>query len=184
MTTANFTVPGMDTETAESVVKILDDRMVALIDLALTLKHVHWNVVGPNFIAVHEMLDPQVDAVRGMVDATAERMTTLGAEAIGTPKAITERRGWTDYSLGRALVPEHLAALDKVYDGVNGDHRKAIAKLGDLDPISEDLLVGQAKDLELFQWFIRAHLETADGHLATADAETETGAARAARKAS
>ena len=182
MANVKFTVPGMQQKDADKVVAILDDRMVALIDLALTLKHVHWNVVGPNFISVHEMLDPQVDAVREMVDATAERMTTLGAEAIGTPKAITERRGWTDYSLGRALATEHLAALDKVYDGVNGDHREAIARLGEIDPVSEDLLIGQLKDLELFQWFVRAHLETSGGQLMSSDAQTEKGAAKQARR--
>lgn len=184
MAAVKFTVPGMKREDADKVVSILDERMVALIDLQLTLKHVHWNVVGPNFISVHEMLDPQVDAVREMTDATAERITTLGSEAIGTPKAIAERRDWSDYSLGRASAPEHLAALDKVFDGVNGDHRAAIEKLGKLDPVSEDLLIGQAKDLELFQWFIRAHLETSGGKLKSADADSEKGAAEEIRKAS
>ncbi|MEE4659593.1 MAG: ferritin-like domain-containing protein, partial [Halieaceae bacterium] len=61
---ANFTAPGMEKKSADKTIAILENRMVALIDLALTLKHVHWNVVGPNFIGVHEMLDPQVDAVR------------------------------------------------------------------------------------------------------------------------
>lgn len=183
MATANFTVPGMEKSTANEVIGILDNRMVALVDLALTLKHVHWNVVGPNFIAVHEMLDPQVDSVRAMVDATAERIATLGGEPVGTPAAISERRGWTDYSLGRALATEHLAALDIVYDGVNEDHRKAIARLGDIDPVSEDLLLGQSADLELFQWFVRAHLESSTGKLASADATSEKGAAKAARAA-
>lgn len=184
MTVTNFTVPGMDKSTASEVAGILDNRMVALIDLALTLKHVHWNVVGPNFIAVHEMLDPQVESVRAMVDATAERIATLGGEPVGTPASVAERRSWTDYSLGRALATEHLAALDVVYDGVNGDHRKAIARLGEIDPVSEDLLLGQSADLELFQWFIRAHLESSSGQLASADATSEKGAAKAARKAS
>ena len=184
MTSANYTVPGMDSATADEVIELLDQRMVGLVDLALTLKHVHWNVVGPNFIAVHEMLDPQVDAVREMVDATAERIATLGGEPVGTPAAIAERRSWTDYSLGRAAATEHLAALDVVYDGVNGDHRKAIGRLGDLDPVSEDLLIGQSKELELFQWFVRAHLESSDGELASAEASSEQGAAAAARKAS
>ena len=62
MTDTNFTVPGMQNSDAQKVISILDQRMVALIDLGLTLKHVHWNVVGPNFIAVHERIDPQVDA--------------------------------------------------------------------------------------------------------------------------
>jgi ferritin-like protein len=59
-----YTVPGMKSDDAERVVKLLQDRLNALNDLALTLKHVHWNVTGPNFIAVHMMLDPQVEAVR------------------------------------------------------------------------------------------------------------------------
>ncbi len=83
--TAKFTVPGMTTTDGAEVAAILQDRLNALNDLALTLKHVHWNVVGPHFIAVHEMLDPQVDAVRAMVDETAERIATLGVSPVGTP---------------------------------------------------------------------------------------------------
>ena len=179
MTTSNYTVPGMDKSDADQVIEILERRMRSLVDLSLTLKHVHWNVVGPNFIAVHEMLDPQVDAVRLMVDAIAERIATLGGVPVGTPGALVDGRDWDDYSLGRALVPEHLAALDIVYNGVNGDHRTAIDQLEKLDPISQDMLIAQLADLELFQWFIRAHLESSSGTLPTSDTRTEKAAAAA-----
>ncbi|GAB3286312.1 DNA starvation/stationary phase protection protein Dps [Parahaliea aestuarii] len=177
MTATNFTVPGMDKTTADKVIAVLDQRMVALIDLGLTLKHVHWNVVGPNFIAVHEMLDPQVTAVQEMVDAVAERIATLGGIPVGTPGAIVGRRGWDDYSLQRALANEHLAALDVVYTGLIEDQRSAVKKLSELDAVSEDLLTGHAGDLELFQWFIRAHLESSGGELPTEGVSTEKGAA-------
>jgi starvation-inducible DNA-binding protein len=162
---ADFTAPGMKSESADKVIAILDDRLVALLDLQLTLKHVHWNVVGPNFIGVHEMLDPQVDAVREMTDTIAERIATLGGVPVGTPKAIAERRRWEDYSLGKGLVAEHLVALDKVYNGVNGDHREAMETLAELDPVSEDMLTGQLAELEQFQWFVRAHIESSSGEL-------------------
>jgi starvation-inducible DNA-binding protein len=68
-----YTVPGMKNDSAERLISLLQDRLNSLNDLALTLKHVHWNVIGPNFIAVHTMIDPQVDAVRLMADETAER---------------------------------------------------------------------------------------------------------------
>lgn len=179
MTTSNYTVPGVDKSDADQVIEILEGRMRSLVDLSLTLKHVHWNVVGPNFIAVHEMLDPQVDAVRLMVDAIAERIATLGGVPVGTPGALVEGRDWDDYSLGRALVPEHLAALDIVYNGVNGDHRTAVDQTEKLDPVSQDMLIAQLADLELFQWFIRAHLESSSGMLATSDTRTEKAAAEA-----
>ncbi len=177
MDTPRFTVPGMDEETAVDVIGVLDARMTGLLDLSLTLKHVHWNVVGPNFVAVHEMLDPQVDAVREMVDEIAERIATLGGTPVGTPGALVDRRDWDDYDLGKATAQQHLAALDIVYNGVNGDHRSAISKLDGWDPVSEDLLTAQLGQLELFQWFVRAHLESATGTLPTNRVKSEERAA-------
>src|ERR1700685_1114101 len=102
----------MKRDSAQRVTALLQDRLNPLNDLALTLKHVHWNVIGPNFIAVHTMLDPQVEAVRAMVDETAERIAALGGSPVGTPGALVAQRDWDDYSIGRAGTQEHLAALD------------------------------------------------------------------------
>lgn len=163
MAPLRYTVPGMTTEEGGKVVETLSMRLHALNDLALTLKHVHWNVVGPHFISVHKMLDPQVDAVRGMVDDTAERISTLGGSPNGTPGALVRERTWDDYAIGRADAIEHLGALDHVYRGVIADHRSAALAFEETDLVSQDLLITQLRDLELFQWFVRAHLENAAG---------------------
>jgi len=76
-------------------------------------------------------------------------------------------RSWDDYSLGRAGATAHLGALDIVYTGVISSVREAIERVEDLDPITEDLLIGQSGDLEQFHWFVRAHLENASGALST-----------------
>jgi starvation-inducible DNA-binding protein len=177
-----FTIPGISGADAKKMISLLQQRLNALNDLALTLKHIHWNVVGPNFIAVHTMLDPQVDAVRLMVDATAERLATLGGSPVGTPGALVKQRSWDDYSLGRANALEHLSALDLVYAGVVTDHRTAIADTEDPDPVTQDMLIGQSALLEQFQWFVRAHIEQFGGTLANAGATSETAAARRVRK--
>lgn len=175
--TIGYTVPGMTEKDAVQVVEILQARLHALNDLALTLKHVHWNVVGPHFIAVHTMLDPQVEAVRGMVDDVAERIATLGGSPTGTPGALVDARSWFDYSLGRADAIAHMGALDLVYAGVVGDHRVAIETTETLDPVTQDMLIAQSGELEQHQWFVRAHLESPEGTLSTAGAATEQGAA-------
>jgi starvation-inducible DNA-binding protein len=177
-----YTVPGMKTGDGERVVALLQDRLNSLNDLALTLKHVHWNVTGPNFIAVHTMLDPQVDAVRAMADETAERIAALGGSPVGTPGALVAQRDWDDYSVGRADAIAHLGALDVVYTGIIEAQRAAIDKSEELDLVTQDMLIGQARQLEQFQWFVRAHLESADGTLSTVGASTEGAAARRAKK--
>ena len=177
----SFTIPGMTLEQGAEVAALLQDRLNALTDLHLTLKHVHWNVVGPNFVSVHEMLDPQVDAVREMADTTAERISTLGLSPIGTPGALVADRSWNDYSIGRAGAIEHLGALDLVYVGVIEDYRRDIAATEELDPVTQDMLIGQAGQLEQFHWFVRAHLETSGGALSTAGASSEEQARGQAR---
>jgi starvation-inducible DNA-binding protein len=160
-----FTLPGLDHATAEKVCSILQDRLVALTDLHLTLKHIHWNVVGPNFISVHEMLDPQVDFARSAADEVAERIAALGGEPVGTPGAIAKARSWNDYDLLRAAAQEHLGKLDEAYVGVIKSHRTAFEELADLDQVSSDMLVQQTQQLEQLQWFVRAHLEDNVGQL-------------------
>lgn len=179
-----YTVPGMKSDAADRVIKLLQDRLNSLNDLALTLKHVHWNVVGTNFIAVHTMLDPQVEAVRVMADETAERITALGGSPSGTPGALVKARDWDDYSIGRAGTQEHLGALDVVYAGIIEAHRHAIDATEELDRVTQDMFIGQSGQLEQFHWFVRAHLEAPDGSLTTGNARTEKAAAkRATRKA-
>jgi len=177
-----YTTPGIETADAERIVALLQDRLNATTDLHLTLKHVHWNVVGPHFISVHEMIDPQVEAVRGFSDAIAERIATLGGSPIGTPGALVEQRTWDEYSIGRATTQEHLGALDLVYQGVITSYRDAIQELDDLDLVTQDLLISHTDALELFHWFIRAHLEDKGGNLSTTGATTENEAAAAAQQ--
>ena len=173
----HFQPAGLSSEAAEGLTDQLQDRLVSLVDLTLVLKHIHWNVVGPGFIATHEMIDDHVDGVREMADDIAERIATLGAIPNGLSGHIARTRSWDDYALGRATVPAHLAALDKVYDGVIGDHRDAVEHSAKLDPVTEDLLIGQLGKLELYQWFVRAHITNTSGQLMSGDATTELGAA-------
>lgn len=177
----NYAPAGMDTGEAEKVADVLQGRLASLLDLSMTLKHVHWNVIGPGFIAIHELMDRQTDSAHNMIDAVAERISTLGGVAAGLPNQVVEfRAADEDYVLGRAPVMAHLGAMDKVYQRVGEGHRIAIEQVADLDPISEDLLVSQASELELNHWFIRAHISDTDGNLATQGTVDQIDAATAA----
>jgi starvation-inducible DNA-binding protein len=107
-------------------------------------------------------------------------MATMGVSPNGTPGAIVKERSWDDYSLGRATCEEHLGALDVVYAGVIAGHRKAIDAVGKIDAMTEDMLIGQTRELELFHWFVRAHLENSAGDLDTRGSSGEREAAEAA----
>ena len=176
----SYAPAGLTQADAEKVADQLQERLVSLLDLSLTLKHVHWNVVGPGFIGVHEMLDDHVAVVRSMADEVAERIATLGGIPNGLPGHLTQNRTWDDYALGRAVVPAHLAALDLAYNGIVGDHRTAIEVIEPIDVVTADLLTAQTGKLEMYQWFLRAHLENTSGELPTTDVESAEEAAAAA----
>lgn len=161
---SDIQIAGMTVEQTDKVVKLLQKLLVEANDLHLLLKHVHWNITGPNFIGVHLMIDPQVELVRGYADEIAERMATLG----GSPRGVlvgVDQPSWADYKLGRDTVSAHLRALNDVYYAVLTDFREGIEVTEKLDPVTQDMLIGQTAQLEKFQWFIRAHLEDAEGKL-------------------
>jgi len=168
MATTKYTAPGMSTDDGAAAASLLQDRLSELTDLQLTLKHVHWNVIGPNFIAVHRMLDRQFKGVRKIVDQTAERIATLGGSPIGTLAGVArDRASAGEYPLGREDTMAHLAALNHVYDSVISNHRQVMQKLEDIDLVTQNMLMEQLEIMEQFQWFVRAHLEDPSGALSS-----------------
>ncbi|HJF17865.1 MAG TPA: DNA starvation/stationary phase protection protein [Aeriscardovia aeriphila] len=154
-----YTNPGLDEETSEKIITILQNRLSNEQEAALVLKHAHWNLVGPNFIAVHEMLDPEVDSVLNQADETAERISQLGGSPMGRADDVVANRSWDKFELtGRKSVEEYLKALIAYYEQFIAADREAIKQLDELDVISSNIIQDHVQDLEKFLWFMRAHL--------------------------
>lgn len=154
-----YTNPGLDEETSEKIITILQKRLSNEQEAALVLKHAHWNLVGPNFIAVHEMLDPEVDSVLNQADETAERISQLGGSPMGRADDVVANRTWDKFELtGRKSVEEYLKALIAYYEQFIAADREAIKQLDELDVISSNIVQDHVQDLEKFLWFMRAHL--------------------------
>ena len=150
--TLAFVVPGLDEAASEKAIAILQNRLSQEQEAALVLKHAHW-------IAVHEMLDPEVEAVLAQADETAERIATLGGTPDGRADAIVRNRTWKSFDAeGRVGTEEYLKALIEYYDAFIADDRKAIAELDELDVISSNIIQDHVQELEKFQWFMRSHL--------------------------
>src|SRR5256884_7979577 len=97
------------------VIELLNARLADAIDLGTQTKHAHWNVKGPNFIALHELFDQVAEHLEDHIDTIAERVTALGGTARGTlaavARATTLRPYPEDISDGTAHVDALSAAL-------------------------------------------------------------------------
>src|SRR5207247_8327188 len=78
---------------------LLNNRLAEAIDLQTQVKQAHWNVKGPQFIALHKLFDEINDAVVEYVDLLAERVVQLGGTAEGTARVVAERSELPEYPL-------------------------------------------------------------------------------------
>ena len=145
-----------------ALVAVLNARLADAVDLASQMKQAHWNVKGPNFIALHEMFDSIHGEVQVHVDDIAERVTSLGGTALGTAAVAVENSGLPAYPLDAESGEEHVeavaTALATFGKAVRGSIDEA-AEIGDAN--TEDLLTGISRDIDKNLWFVEAHLKAA-----------------------
>ena len=72
-------------------IALLNARLADCADLQTQTKQAHWNVKGPNFIALHELFDKINEEVEDYVDDIAERLVQLGGVAEGTARMIAKK---------------------------------------------------------------------------------------------
>ncbi len=138
------------------VVTLLQGNLVDLIDLSLQLKQAHWNVVGPNFRSVHLQLDEILDSVRVGSDEIAERIVSLGQDADGRIGTVQQKTRLPVYPDGFRNVSSTVSTVaDRLETAVAGV-RASIDPLAELDPVSQDLLIGISAGLEKHLWMLQA----------------------------
>jgi starvation-inducible DNA-binding protein len=145
-------------KTRRNVIAILNDRLADAIDLQSQVKQAHWNVKGPNFIALHELFDKISDMVLGQIDEIAERVTALGGTAEGTVAVAAKRSRLKNYPLSITSGKDHLYYLSTQLAAFGKSVRAAIDatdELGDAD--TADLFTGVSRDLDKQLWFLEAH---------------------------
>jgi starvation-inducible DNA-binding protein len=77
--------------TRVQMIEVLNLRLADAIALQTQSKQAHWNVKGPNFIALHLLFDQISDATLKYIDLIAERAVQLGGIAEGTAKMAVQR---------------------------------------------------------------------------------------------
>jgi starvation-inducible DNA-binding protein len=108
-------------------------------------KYAHWNVKGPNFIALHELFDKINEDVEDYVDLIAERAVQLGGTADGTARMIV-------IAIQPAGV-RHLAAFGTLA-------RRAIDASNEVnDADTADIFTEISRGVDKWLWMVEAHLE-------------------------
>ncbi|HYE74811.1 MAG TPA: DNA starvation/stationary phase protection protein Dps, partial [Blastocatellia bacterium] len=144
----------------EKLVGILNARLADSIDLMMQAKQAHWNVKGPNFIALHELFDKVATDATEYVDLIAERITTLGGTAEGTVRVSAQKSQLSEYPLEIIDGVLHVDALSSALATYGRHVREAIdeaAKLEDAD--TADLFTEISRGVDKNLWFVEAHIQ-------------------------
>jgi starvation-inducible DNA-binding protein len=148
----------MNAKTRKIVVKDLQATLVELIDLSLLGKQAHWNVVGPNFRSIHLQLDEIVDTARLASDRVAERIATIGDAPDGRAGSVAKSSGLPNFPAGQVPVTDAVQRVSATVDAMSERLTARILRLADADPVSQDILISTADELEKQAWMLRAQL--------------------------
>jgi len=140
--------------------ELLNARLADNLDLALAVKQAHWNIKGPQFIGVHELLDVLRGELDDYNDKMAERVAALGGTAFGTTQSVAKATKLPPYPTNIYTIRDHLLALIERWGMVANAVRKNIddtAEAGDAG--TADLFTEASRGLDKSLWFLEAHVQ-------------------------
>lgn len=136
----------------------LQQLLVEFTDLSLQAKQVHWHVTGPTFESIHLQMDRLVADARTWADTVAERAVTLGATVDGNAATVAAGSKLQPMTLGYLPSAAAVGEITRRVRQVAVEVRTEVQALGDLDPVTQDLVIGIAEALDKHLWMLQAQL--------------------------
>jgi starvation-inducible DNA-binding protein len=152
---------GLSEQVRERVIGILNATLADEHALYVKTRNYHWNVTGPQFHSLHEMLEEFYQKLAPLADEVAERVRMMGGRAIGTMAEFTQQMRLTE-------EPGQAPAARQMVENLLADHEQIIRDLRkDIDVCSDELkdqgtvdfLTGLMEQHEKMAWMHRALLE-------------------------
>ena len=149
-------VPQNAVQAPDRVGAVLQEALVDLVALGLDGKQAHWHVHGPLFLPVHEQLDAIVDDARTWGDLVAERSVTLGVPVDGRAPTVAADAGTEPFPTGFVDAGKAVALVRDRVEAVVTRLRSHVEELGELDPVTQDLVIEVLRGLEKHLWMLQA----------------------------
>lgn len=139
---------------------LLNQQLADASDLFTQTKQAHWNVKGPQFVALHELFDELAGDLLEHIDTIAERITALGGYALGTARMAAASSTLPEYPADVFGGMETVAALVERYAALAKSTRAAIDAADQAaDADTADLFTGISRFLDKSLWFLEAHTQ-------------------------
>jgi len=142
----------------EGIARELEMVLHELINLSLIGKQLHWAVTGPDSRPLHLYLDELVDSWRELADTVAEREAALGVVPDGQIQGVASGSQLTSVPLG--ALEDHVVVreLTRRVAAVSERVRARLEPVGEVDLVSQDVLIDVVRALEKQQWLLRVQL--------------------------
>lgn len=146
------------TPTAD-VVDTLNYHVALAADLRSQVKQAHWNVVGPNFIALHHLFDEQAEFLLAHVDLFAERVRALRGVARGTVRMAAAESPLEDIEADDLPSDVAVRAILERFETYSESLAVAIeASAKAKDATTQDIYIEAQRQVDLHAYFLRSHL--------------------------
>jgi len=130
------------------------------VDLQLHCKHAHWNVKGPNFIALHQLFDQINESVEDYIDLIAERAVQLGGIANSTAHVVTTWAHMPEKDTRSVSERDYVHSLSEALASFGEIARNAVSKSNEHgDAASADIFTEISRGVDKWLWMVGAHLQ-------------------------
>lgn len=143
-------------DAAATVREHLQATVVDLIALALNTKQLHWNIQGPRFQSIHELLDVLHAEYLPQIDELAERVSAVGHPVDGRAATVAADNGAVEVPAGFVRDTEVIELQLRGLEAVIHRVRERQEILGEVDAPSEDMLIALLQILEKQAWMLRS----------------------------
>lgn len=152
---------GLTADQQTGVVELLKYVLADQHILYMRMRNYHWNITGPQFQQLHELIEEQYEQIGASIDESAERIRQYGAFAPGTLQEMIDLSRLSEepgvVPTAREMVANLVADHEAVIRQLREDTEAAGEKFGDV--AVEDYFTGLIQNHQKMAWLLRAHLE-------------------------